>query len=278
MGRPKVPLIDRDEAIAKALELIDLDGIEAFSIRKLGGALGVNGASLYHHFKDKDEILHGVRLLILREARVFLPASKNATWQDYVAKSVTRYRAALLAHPNAAPLMTPGRMRPIGLAHRDHLVTKMLKDGVPPHYCYPIIDSVETLGFGSALFNPQQLPPGQRFAPLPLDELPGLDLAVRSAFRTADRLFRLELQALLEGWTALIDREGRCVLSGGRLPATRARTRGCRAADLGQVRPCPGGARAPDMNPPPARHGKRHRCPTAGRATRQPHTGAKGNR
>jgi AcrR family transcriptional regulator len=208
-----VPLIDRDEAIAKALELIDLDGIEAFSIRKLGGALGVNGASLYHHFKDKDEILHGVRLLILREARVFLPASKNATWQDYVAKSVTRYRAALLAHPNAAPLMTPGRMRPIGLAHRDHLVTKMLKDGVPPHYCYPIIDSVETLGFGSALFNPRQLPPGQRFAPLPLDELPGLDLAVRSAFRTADRLFRLELQALLEGWTALIDREGRCVLS-----------------------------------------------------------------
>jgi TetR/AcrR family tetracycline transcriptional repressor len=210
MGRPKVPLIDRDEAIAKALELIDRDGIEAFSIRKLGNALGVNGTSLYHHFKDKDEILNGVRLLILREARVFLPASRNATWQGYVAKSVTRYRAALVAHPNAAPLMTPGRMRPIGLAHRDHLVTRMLEDGVPPRYCYPIIDSSETLGFGSALFNPQQLSPSQRFQPRTLDELPNLDLAIRSAYRTADRLFRLELQALLDGWTALVERERRC--------------------------------------------------------------------
>jgi hypothetical protein len=42
-----------------------------------------------------------------------LPASKNATWQEYVAKSVTSCRQALLlAHPNAVPLMMPGRMRP----------------------------------------------------------------------------------------------------------------------------------------------------------------------
>jgi AcrR family transcriptional regulator len=111
MGRPKVPLINRDEAIAKALELIDKAGVEGFSVRGLVGALGVNVASLYHHFKDKDE-LHGVRLLMLRKARVVLPASKNATWQEYVAKSATRYRQALLAYPNAVPLMMPGRMRP----------------------------------------------------------------------------------------------------------------------------------------------------------------------
>ena len=47
----------------------------------------------------------------------------------------------------------------------------------------------------------------QRFQPRTLDELPNLDLAIRSAYRTADRLFRLELQALLDGWTALVERE-----------------------------------------------------------------------
>jgi AcrR family transcriptional regulator len=207
MGRPSVPLIDRDDVIAKALELIDSGGVEALSVRKLGSALGVNAASLYHHFKDKEEILRGVRLLVLREARVFLPASKNATWQYYVVKSVTRYRAALLAHPNAAPLMMPGKMSPIGLTHIDHLITKMVEDGVPLPYCYAIIDSAETLGYGSALLNPRQLTPGQRFQIETLGETPSLELAIRSTCRTADRLFRLELRALLDGWAALIERD-----------------------------------------------------------------------
>jgi TetR/AcrR family tetracycline transcriptional repressor len=207
MGRPRSPLIDREEAIAKALEVIDSDGIEAFSMRKLGSALGVNGASLYHHFKDKDEILRGVQRLIMRQAQVLPPASKRATWQDCAVKSVIRYRAALLAHPNAAPLMVPTMARTTGMAQRDYLVGKMLADRVPAGLCHPIIDSVETLAFGSALFNPQQVATPGRFPSRALNEMPNLALAVRSAPRTADRMFRLELRALLDGWTALIDRE-----------------------------------------------------------------------
>ena len=207
MARPRFPLIDREEAIAKALELIDSDGIEAFSIRKLGAALGVNGASLYHHFKDKDEILRGVQRLIMRQARVVPPPARNATWQDYAVKSVTRYRAALLAHPNAAPLMVANAFRATGMAQRDFIIGKMLAEGVPAQYCHPIIDSVETLAFGSALFNPQQAPTSGRFPAGALNETPNLALAVRSAPRTADRMFRLELRALLDGWTALITRE-----------------------------------------------------------------------
>src|ERR1700733_10465975 len=112
VGRPKVPLIGRDAAIEKALEIIDRDGIDGLSIRNLGKELGVNGASLYHHFTDKDEILEGVRHLIMVEARVIFPSSKAATWRDYARKSGTRYRAALLAHPHAAPIMSPGVIRP----------------------------------------------------------------------------------------------------------------------------------------------------------------------
>lgn len=207
VGRPKVPLIDRDEAIKTALVLIDRDGVDAFSIRRLGNELGVNGASLYHHFKDKDEILHGVRLLILQEARVILPRSKKATWQDYVVTSVMRYRTALLSHPNAAPLMVPGTMRQIGVAARDHLVEKMLEVGVPMQLAYPIMDSVETLAFGSALLNPRQVSPGERFELGTRADVPNLKQAVKTSYRSADKLFRLQLQALLDGWTAMMEHE-----------------------------------------------------------------------
>ena len=207
MGRPKVPLINRDDAIAKALEIIDAEGIDAFSIRRLGKELGVNGASLYHHFKDKDEILAGVRVTVLAEAGVLFPESKTATWIDYVTKSVLRYRSALLKHPNTAPLMVPVRVDPSNQVPRDHMVKKMIEAGVPLRLAIPIIDSVETLAYGSAFVNPKQLQPNQRFVPLPSDKLPSLKKAVQSAPRSPEASFRLELEALLSGWMSIIARE-----------------------------------------------------------------------
>ena len=202
MGRPRTPLIDPAEAIAKALEIIDRDGAEALSIRKLGAELGVNGASLYHHFKDKEAILQGVRRLVLNETGALLRASKNATWQDYVTRSIGRYRAALLRHPNTAPLMVPTKMSDTSQVSRNFLVSKMLTADVPVQFVFAIIDSVETLAFGSALINPLQLNPVERSAMG--EETPLLNLAVKSAHRTADRLFRLQLEALLAGWAVHI--------------------------------------------------------------------------
>lgn len=105
MGRPKVPLVDRDEVITTALGIIDDEGLAALSLRRLGTELGVTGAALYHHFADKEEILRGVAELVL--SREVIPKISGATWEEYVLQSVTRYRTALLAHPNAAPLMQP---------------------------------------------------------------------------------------------------------------------------------------------------------------------------
>ncbi len=208
VGRPKVPLIERDAAIAKALEIIDRDGVDALSIRNLGKELGVNGASLYHHFTDKEEILEGVRALILREARVVLRTTRSASWQDYVRTSCTRYRTALLNHPHAAPLMSPGLIRPVAVAARDVLVEKMVEAGVPVHLAYPIMDSAETLAFGSAVLNPHKLAPDERFQLRGNGHhpVPHLDKAIRP-HRSADKLFKRELDALIDGWSAVIDRD-----------------------------------------------------------------------
>ena len=157
MPRPKQPLIKPAEAVAKALEVIDRDGLDGFNLRLLAQELGVNPSSLYHHFHDKNEILNRVCLLVLDESRVFAPMRvDDATWQVYVKKSVALYRRALMRHPNVAPLMTPSG--PLGhfsdsLGRRG--VTEMLAEGVPTKYIYAIIDSVNSLAYGSALLNPQ---------------------------------------------------------------------------------------------------------------------------
>jgi TetR/AcrR family transcriptional regulator, tetracycline repressor protein len=208
VGRPKTPLINRDDAIAKALELIDRDGIDDLSIRRLGAELGVNGASLYHHFKDKDEILNGACRLVMREARVAAPAAgRQLTWRQYATRSVARYRMALLRHPNIAPLMAPGVVRPMAIASRDYVISLMIAEGVPARFTYPIIDSIETLAYGSAMLNPRQLRPRERFPIGSATEHPNLHLAMRSTFASAERLFRFELESILDGWGILIEQE-----------------------------------------------------------------------
>ena len=59
MGRPKQALISRRKTLEVALRIIDEEGLEELSIRRLGKELNVRGISLYHHFKSKADILVG---------------------------------------------------------------------------------------------------------------------------------------------------------------------------------------------------------------------------
>ena len=208
MPRPKKPLIKPAEAIATALEVIDRDGLDGLNLRGLANELGVNPSSLYHHFHDKNEILNRVCLLVLDESRVLAPLPVDAPWQVYVKKSVARYRRALMRHPNVAPLMTP--TGPLGRFY-DSLgrigVTVLIAAEVPTKYIYAIIDSINSLAYGSALLNPQSFDNDAQARPAPTSDVPGLNEVLRSAPSSPDRLFEMQVDALLEGWTAILDRE-----------------------------------------------------------------------
>lgn len=203
MARPKVALVDREDVIAKALGIIDREGLDALSLRRIGTELGVSGAALYHHFADKDEILRGVVERVL--SREVIAHLGGSTWEDFVVESAVRYRAALVAHPNTAPLMVHlGSGARFGNTHREFVVRRMLEAGVPRRLCYPIMDSTETLAFGSAMMNPRQLPIHERLGLDGGGQQPNLEKVVRASAKAADRVFRLELSALVEGWRALI--------------------------------------------------------------------------
>ena len=205
MARPSRPLIDRERVLKTALDIIDRDGLEAVSIRRIGSELGVDGTSLYHHFTDKDAILQGVRLLALRESHVGDPPVASESWQEYVRRMTTGYRASLLRHPNAAPLLAPTLLlRPYSLVFRDRVASKLAAEGVPAKLVFPIIDSVETLAYASALLNPDQQSAKARIAIGPDDHVPALARAVGASPRSPNTVFDLQLKALVEGWTAML--------------------------------------------------------------------------
>jgi AcrR family transcriptional regulator len=95
--------LTRDKVIAAALSVIDRDGLDAFSLRRLAGELGIEAMSLYNHVPNKEELLDGVAEALLAE--IDFSGTDTGTWQDRVRAHATAFRAAAQRHPKAFPLV-----------------------------------------------------------------------------------------------------------------------------------------------------------------------------
>jgi AcrR family transcriptional regulator len=148
MARPTVPLLSKDRIRDAALELIDTDGLPALSMRNLAQRLGVQAASLYSHFPNKDAVLDAVANLLTRQVDT---SGFDAGWQQGLQIWGRSYRAALRAHPNAAPIVAAGTgERADFLAMADGVHGGLLRHGWPPRYATMIAASIKYLVIGAS--------------------------------------------------------------------------------------------------------------------------------
>lgn len=146
MARPSEPLISRENAAEAALEVIDEVGLAAVSLARVAAKLGVRPPSLYHHFKDKAELLEEVARILL----IKLPGMKKALpYEERIVALCVSTRRELLRHPNAALLMLQFFPRHLLLEAYDEAAAS---DPYPPEFQMAVIEATEKLTFGSALF------------------------------------------------------------------------------------------------------------------------------
>lgn len=94
---PTTDPLTLDRIIAAAIELVDREGLDALSMRRLGTELGAGATTLYWHVKNKDELLD----LALDEVFRTLPVpGTEGSWRDRAAALARGLRAVLLRHRN----------------------------------------------------------------------------------------------------------------------------------------------------------------------------------
>jgi AcrR family transcriptional regulator len=99
-GRP--PRVSRDQILAAALRIVDANGLDQLTMRRLGAELGVDPMTIYGHVPDKTALFDGLAELVLAE--VTLPG-RTGEWADDFRAAAHASRAALLAHPHLIPLL-----------------------------------------------------------------------------------------------------------------------------------------------------------------------------
>lgn len=102
--RPKREPITLEKIVTAAIELIDRDGIDGLSMRKLGAVLGIRGMSLYTHVPNKEALLFEVIREMFRELP--LEPDTGEPWQHQLKTVMREFREIGLAHPQVFVLFT----------------------------------------------------------------------------------------------------------------------------------------------------------------------------
>jgi AcrR family transcriptional regulator len=111
--RPRAGL-SRDRVLRTALDLVDHEGVDALSMRRLGRELGVEAMSLYSYVENKQDLIEGVVEQVFRQMPLVEPGPGE--WPDRLSAHASMFRDVLLRHPNAVvlvagrPLVTDGTM------------------------------------------------------------------------------------------------------------------------------------------------------------------------
>jgi len=105
--RTREPL-SRERIELAALELIEREGLAAFSIRKLGTALGVEAMSIYHYFPSKAHIMDALIDHIIEEMFPFPPA--DLTWKERLRITAHQWRDLLKRRPSLFTFVATHRL------------------------------------------------------------------------------------------------------------------------------------------------------------------------
>lgn len=159
--------LQKEHIIKTALTILDRDGLEGVTLRKLAKELDVKAASIYWHIDSKEVLLDEMANAILEEHFGSFDFDKDdRDWEEWLSTLMHELRAAMLAHRQGARVVTG--------AHPDIAVTLVKlwdltirvlhKGGFSYGKAATISSAVTSFTFGSVI-EEQESPPISNMPP-----------------------------------------------------------------------------------------------------------------
>lgn len=131
------------------MALLDAEGVERLTMRRLAERLGTGSTTLYWHVKTKDDVLDLALDAIFAEVEI--PHGGGRGWRADITALISGWRAALLEHPWSAALLGRPMLGPNVLARSEFLYATLLETGVSEPHLTAAAYGLSNYVIGSAL-------------------------------------------------------------------------------------------------------------------------------
>ena len=168
--------LSRERIITAAVELIEREGVEAVSMRRIASLLGSGVMSLYNHVPSKAAVLDGVAERVMSE--IDFTTDPDASWEDQVRAQARAFRQIARVYPRSTmvvvsrPVNSAAALRPM-----EHALATLRTAGFAPEDAVRVVRAFVAYVGGSLLREVGVAPGLEPQRPLSQDQ------AVRSADR-----------------------------------------------------------------------------------------------
>ena len=131
------------------MALLDQEGADRLTMRRLAERLGTGSTTLYWHVKTKDDVLDLALDAIFGEVEI--PRTDGGDWREDVTALIRGWRAALLDHPWSASLLGRPLMGPNVLARSEFLHATLVAAGFTDPHLTAAAYGLSNYVIGSAL-------------------------------------------------------------------------------------------------------------------------------
>jgi AcrR family transcriptional regulator len=215
---PRRPSLTKEAIVEAALKVLDADGLDAVTMRRVAQELDTGAASLYAHVADKEELITLLMERVIGEVPVPEPDGQ-CDWQQYAKQFGRAVRATMAAHNDiarAAFARIP--LGPNAVRSMETMVGVLRSSGLPDQVVAFASDLlplyVTAIAYEESLYSQQGVSAEEMaayanqmrdyFAALPADEFPTLKaLAGPLTAGTGDERFEFGLEVLVRGLAAI---------------------------------------------------------------------------
>jgi TetR/AcrR family tetracycline transcriptional repressor len=144
--------LDRQQIVSEAVALLDADGLDGVTTRKLATRLGVQSPTLYWHVPNKAALVTAIADAILTDlVQRMSPPTPDEDWQDWLTGLARGLRRALLAHPDGARVISSAQLSAPMSAISELAMSALVAKGIPLRQARVITLAVERFTVGHVL-------------------------------------------------------------------------------------------------------------------------------
>lgn len=195
--------LSRQAVVDAAINLLDSEGLNAVSMRRVAAALGVRAMTLYRYVDNKDELVRAIIDSSLDNVGRHREAGSR--WADQLASVMHELHEIFRAHPGLIELIASESISSPGLDHVRNRLLELLRAGGLPRVAG--IDALTaafsyTIGFALVTRTRDRATnaEAERLRALPAQEYPALvEASTDYAHRVSEEAFEFGLSSVITG-------------------------------------------------------------------------------